>query len=88
MSIQEHLWDFPCEHTLKIMGLAEHPMIEIVTRIVDTHVPGFDRERIHCKTSSNGKYVSVNVTVEFTHKEQVEGLFLELHECEQVKMTL
>ncbi len=88
MGIQEHLWEFPCQHSVKIMGLAEHPMVDIVTSIIEQHAPGFDRDSVRFKTSSSGKYISVTVDVHFTHKEQVESLFLALHECEQVSMTL
>lgn len=86
--IQEHLWEFPCDHSLKIMGLAQFPMAQIVTDIVLQHVPDFDATNIRTKSSSSGKYVSLTVDVRFTHKDQVEGLFLALHECEQVAMTL
>ena len=88
MGIQEHLWEFPCVHQLKIMGLSSHPMVEIVAEIVGRHAPDFDRDSIACKASSSGKYTSVTVAVRFTHKEQVEAVFLELHEREEVALTL
>ncbi|MAR91465.1 MAG: DUF493 domain-containing protein [Pseudomonadota bacterium] len=88
MGIQEHLWEFPSEHQLKIMGLAQHPMVDIVTDIVSRHAPDFDRDSIRCRHSGSGKYVSVTVAVRFTHKEQVEALYRDLHACEQVTMSL
>ena len=88
MGIQEHLWEFPCVHQLKIMGLSSHPMVEIVAEIIGRHAPDFDRDSIACKASSSGKYTSVTVAVRFTHKEQVEAVFLELHEREELAMTL
>ncbi|MEN8671421.1 MAG: DUF493 domain-containing protein [Ketobacter sp.] len=88
MGIQEHLWEFPCVHQLKIMGLSSHPMVDIVAEIIGRHAPDFDRDSIACKASSSGKYTSVTVAVRFTHKEQVEAVFLELHEREEVAMTL
>lgn len=88
MGIQEHLWEFPCVHTLKIMGLSSHPMVDIVTEIISKHAPDFDQTSVSCRASGSGKYISVSVAVTFTHKEQVEAVFLELHEREEVAMTL
>jgi len=88
MGIQEHLWEFPCVHKLKIMGLATHPMVDIVTEIVGKHAHDFDRDSISLRESGSGKYVSVTIAVHFTQKEQVEAVFLELHEREEIAMTL
>lgn len=88
MGIQEHLWEFPCVHNIKVMGLASHPMVDIVIEILNKHTTDFDRDKITCLSSSSGKYTSVTAEVRFTHKEQVEAVFLELHEREEVKLSL
>jgi len=88
MGIQEHLWEFPCVHSIKVMGLASHPMVDIVIEILDKHRAEFDRSTITSRSSSSGKYTSITAEVRFTHKEQVEAIFLELHEREEVKLSL
>ena len=88
MGIQDHLWEFPCTHHLKVMGLAQFPIREVAIEVITTHAPDIDHAGIACKTSSSGKYLSVTVPVTFTHKEQVEAVFLALHQREEITMTL
>ncbi|MGB3623189.1 DUF493 domain-containing protein [Ketobacter sp. MCCC 1A13808] len=88
MGIQEHLWDFPCVHSVKIVGLSEYPLVDVVTEVVSRHAPDFDRASIRARQSGAGKYTAVTVDVHFTHKEQVEALFQELHERPEIHLTL
>ncbi len=86
--INEALWEFPCEHNLKVMGLAEAPMQDIVAEIVLKHVENFDRSRMTIKESKTGKYHSVTAIVMLQNKEQVEGIYRDLAAHEDVAWTL
>lgn len=88
MGIQEHLWEFPCVHNLKVMGLSQYPLEDIVKEVVSKHAPDFDHNSITSKASSSGKYTSVTVAIRFTHKEQVEAVFMEFHQREEISLTL
>lgn len=88
MGIQEHLWEFPCVHHLKIMGPSHHPLEAIVVEIMSKHAPDFDPGGMRIKQSGSGKYTSITAAVRFTHKEQVEAVFLELHQREEISLTL
>lgn len=86
--INPALWEFPVDYPLKVMGLASAPLTVIVTEIVSTHAPGFDASRISVRASSSGKYHSVTAMVYLTHKEQVEGIYRDLHAHPDIVMTL
>ncbi|HET8708634.1 MAG TPA: DUF493 domain-containing protein [Pseudomonadales bacterium] len=86
--INPELWEFPVDYTLKVMGLASAPLTEIVTQIVLTHAPDFDATRVSIRASSSGKYHSVTALVYLTHKEQVEGIYRDLHAHPDIVMTL
>lgn len=88
MGIQDHLWDFPCTHHLKVMGLAQYPIQEIAIEVISEHAPDIDHDNIASKQSSSGKYVSITVPVTFTHKEQVEAVFMALHLRDEITTTL
>lgn len=88
MGIQEHLWDFPCVHDLKVMGLSQHPIEDIVKEVISRHAPDYDPNSLSSKASRSGKYTSITVSVPFTHKEQVEAVFLEFHQREEIALTL
>lgn len=86
--INPDLWEFPVDYALKVMGLASAPLTDIVTQILCTHAPDFDAARISIRASSSGKYHSVTAMVYLTHKEQVEGIYRDLHAHPDIVMTL
>lgn len=88
MSINEELWDFPCDIQLKVMGLSHHPMGDIVTEIVEKYVNNFDRTTLSVRTSKKGKYIAVSVTVSLTHKHQVTSIYADLDKRDEVAWKL
>ena len=88
MKIQEQLWDFPCQHTLKIMGPAQYPLAEIVVEVLSKYAPDFDPTDITFKNSGKGKYLSVSAPVLLTDKEQVEAIYKEFAERDEISWVL
>lgn len=86
--INEDLWEFPMEHNFKIMGSAHHPLTDIVIEVVKKHAPDFDETRISVKSSRTGKYDSVTAVVWIEEKSQLENIYRELGERDEVKWTL
>ncbi len=84
----EHLWEFPMEYPVKIMGEAQHPMREIVANILLRHAPEFDPSTMTEKPSSAGKYVSVSATVYVERKEQINGMYADFAAHQHIKMVL
>lgn len=84
----EALWEFPMHYPLRIMGEAQHPLREIIANILLRHVPDFDPAQMNERASSGGKYISVNVTVYVTCKEQINGMYADFAACEQIRMVL
>lgn len=84
----EALWEFPMDFPLKVLGLASQPMAEIVTRIIQRHVPEFDPASLSLQPSSKGTYVSVRATFRVERKEQINGLYADLAAEPAVKMAL
>ena len=88
MGINEELWDFPCDYTLKVMGAAHHPMLEIVCEIIERHITDWDRSQTSLKNSRTGKYISVTAFIRLEHKAQVEAIYSELDAREEVAWKL
>lgn len=84
----EALWEFPCQYPIKIMGLANEPMTQIVTDIVCRHVAEFDSATLELRASSGGKYVSITASLYIERKEQINGLYADLAACPQIKFVL
>lgn len=88
MPINPDIWEFPCQHDIKVLGLSHHPLVEVVIDVINLHIRNFDPATIRTKASSGGKYLSVTATVHFETKEQLEALYQALHDREEVTQTL
>lgn len=88
-SEKETLLQFPCEFSVKAMGLASHDNFEaLVVEIVATHVPALDPNASRVRASKNGKYLSVTVTFQATSKTQLDAIYYALTEHQDVVMSL
>lgn len=88
MSINEHLWEFPHEMTLKVMGAADAPLEQAVVAILVQHLEDFDpNTHVHCVPSSKGKFVSVNARVIMRNRDQVAAIYAALNACSHVKVV-
>jgi len=88
MTEQETLFEFPCEFPIKVMG-KNHVDFEItVMTIVSKHVPDISEGALKTRPSSNGKFVSITVTIQAESKDQLDNIYRELSGHELVLMAL
>ena len=79
---------FPCEFPIKAMGKSDCNLDIIVVGIVRRHAPDLIEGAIKTRTSTNGNYISVTVTVSATSREQLDAIYQDLVDCEAVIMAL
>jgi putative lipoic acid-binding regulatory protein len=79
---------FPCDFPIKAMGLANGTLEAQVLEIVRRHAPELAEDAVRTRPSSNGKYVSITVTVRAQSREQLDAIYRDLSACEQVLMAL
>ena len=84
----ESLIKFPCDFPIKIMGATHDDFLSTVTEIVHHHAPDFDETNIQTRFSSQGKYLSVTVTIRATSKEQLDNIYLALSSHPLVRIVL
>ena len=87
-SDQETLLEFPCEFSVKAMGLNEPGLHELVVQIVRNHCPDLGENCSHTRPSKNGKWLSVTVTLQATSKQQLDNIYMELTAHEKITMSL
>ncbi|HEX22492.1 MAG TPA: DUF493 domain-containing protein [Chromatiales bacterium] len=80
--------EFPCDFPVKAMGLASKTLHLTVLEIVRKHAPDTADTALKTRPSSNGKYVSVTVTVHATSQTQLDAIYTDLTASEQVLMAL
>ena len=85
---QDGAIEFPCDFPVKAMGLATDSLHTTVMEIVCKHAPDTETSTLKTRPSSNGKYLSVTVTVRATSQAQLDAIYTDLSTCEQVLMAL
>lgn len=70
------------------MGRGDDGFEALVTTIILAHAKIFAGEPIKTKLSGSGKYLSVTVTIEATSKAQLDRIYQDLTDCEQVLIAL
>ena len=85
---QETLLEFPCKFSVKAMGRSEEGFEALVTKIVLTHAEIYAGERVTTSASGRGNFISVTVTIEARSKAQLDLIYQDLTDCEQVLVAL
>lgn len=84
----ESIIEFPCDFPIKAMGLATHNLEVVVFEIINLHAPDTPKDALKTRESSNGKYISVTVTVNAQSQEQLDAIYQALTDHEHVMMAL
>ena len=82
------LLTFPCEFPMKVMGRREDGFAQLVSEIVLRHAPDFDPATIEMRSSKQGRYLSLTVTIQAKSREQLDGLYSELSGHPSIIMVL
>ena len=80
--------EFPCEFPIKAMGHACDELEIRVVEIVRRHAPDMGEAAVKSRPSSNGKFLSVTVTINAQSRQQLDAIYMELTACEHVLMAL
>ncbi len=86
--LQEHLWVFPMDYPIKLIGLAGDDLRVAVLEILVKHFPDFDAETIDTQPSRTGKYHSLTAQLCFEALEQVHQVYADLAACPLIKTAL
>lgn len=86
--LQEHLWVFPMDYPIKLIGNAGDELRVAVVDILQKHFPEFDGETVTVQASRTGKYHSLTAQLRFEELEQVHALYADLAACPLIKTAL
>jgi putative lipoic acid-binding regulatory protein len=84
----EILLEFPCDFSIKAMGLANNEFELLVVDIVRRHTKELRENAVCSRPSKNGKYCSITITIQATSKKQLDTIYQELHDTGKVLMAL
>lgn len=82
------IWNFPCDFPLKVFGRNSDDFEALVIEIVRRHVPDLDDLAVSSRASSGAAYRSVTATFTAHSRAQLDALYAELSNHEQILMLL
>ena len=85
---QETLLEFPCTFPIKAMGRDDGDFEALITKIISKHADIPAGVPVTTNASSSGSYLSVTVTIEAVSKAQLDRIYQDLTDCEQVLVAL
>jgi len=85
---EQTLLEFPCNFTVKAMGLASDDFDALVVELIRRHCDDLTEGCVTSRPSKKGKYISVSVTITATSKPQLDAIYQSLTDHPQVLMSL
>jgi uncharacterized protein len=79
---------FPTEFPIKVMGRREDGFAQVISEIVMRHAPDFDPATMEMRSSKQGRYLSLTVTIQAQSRAQLDALYSELSGHHMVIMVL
>jgi hypothetical protein len=85
---KESLIEFPCDFPVKMMGRDTQEFRLIVRALIENHVGPVAEEMIQVNLSGKGNFVSVTITVTATSQQQLDAIYRDVSDHDDVLMAL
>ena len=79
---------FPCDFPIKVLGRRDAGCERTATEIIERHAGPVEPHRLSVRSSKDGNFVALTVTVVARSRAQLDELYRELSACEAVLMAL
>ncbi len=78
ISPEESLIEYPCDFTIKVMGIDSPEFRKKIFEIASSHDEQFNGRKVSEKHSKNKKYLSLSLKVYAQNREQLDALYSDL----------
>ena len=85
---EDSLLSFPCDLPVKVLGRNAAEFRNAAGEIVRAHYVDLEQERIAEQISTNGSFLSITFTVRAESRHQVDALYRDLTESDDILMVL
>jgi putative lipoic acid-binding regulatory protein len=85
---ENSLIQFPCDFTIKVFGLSNAEFEGAALSIVYKHAPNLSGRALQTRSSKNGNYLALSITVFVDSKEQLDTIYQELSSSPHILMVL
>ena len=88
MKTTDSIMEFPCEFPIKMMGRATPEFHVTVRELVEKHTGNLDDGAFQSAESRNGRFISITVTITAESRDQLDAIYRELTDHDDVLMAL
>lgn len=85
---EESIMEFPCDFPIKIMGEDNPEFRQTVRSLVEKHTGPLADSAIQTALSRKQRFVSLTITVTAQSREQLDNIYQDLSDHDDVKMAL
>ena len=82
------LLDYPARFPLKVLGNQSAQFEDIVLQLVKARCPQAEHIEVSKRQSKGGRYIALTLTFMVYSRQQLENIYQDLYDCEQIVMSL
>ena len=84
----ETLLAFPCDFPIKMMGRDEPGFREAAVALVEQHAGTVSDDAIRTAMSRKGNFLSITITINAKSQKQLDGIYRDLTEHDEILVAL
>ena len=85
---EEKLLDFPCDFPIKMMGREQPEFRDAAVAVIERHTGKIRSDAIRTALSRNGNFLSITVTIKAQNQQQLDDIYSDLSEHEEILVAL
>jgi len=85
---EEKLLDFPCDFPIKMMGREQPEFRDAAVALVERHTGKIRSDAIRTALSRNGNFLSITITIKAQNQQQLDDIYSDLSEHEEILVAL
>ena len=85
---EEKLLDFPCDFPIKMMGREQPEFRDAAVALVERHTGKIRSGAIRTALSRNGNFLSITITIKAQNQQQLDDIYSDLSEHEEILVAL
>ncbi len=85
---EQKLLDFPCDFPIKMMGREQPEFRDAAVALIERHTGKVRSDAIRTALSRNGNFLSITVTIKAQNQQQLDDIYTDLSEHEEILVAL
>ncbi|HZW60530.1 MAG TPA: DUF493 domain-containing protein [Woeseiaceae bacterium] len=79
---------FPCDFPVKMMGYDRATFYEAARGIIERHAGSVSDDDVRTASSRNGRFVSMTITVRAHSRQQLDAIYMDLTQHDEILVAL